>query len=333
MLQPRITIVEGYAAIESLMDLDGGSGKAEAWGLRMNLQTVTFPLDNVVVTDDALMSEAADAIQIFGSWAPSFFRIAGNTGEAAIVVYEEAAQDQIGRVEIARLCEAKLAGEAVLQHAPETLDAAFGLGTLCGDESDAELLESAAELSGFLLAGELFVDGPVIVVASEDAAAIAVEGDGDAVTAQQALQQPEIALGSFRREELGGEDFAGSIILHAQGGEQWAAAFEPVVRRAVELDQFALTRRAQTALAMSGRSALARRTDAVDTEQPAQGFAAQREAFLFDELVVQVMIVEASVARACQSEDTEACVLGQTSAAGAAAADVSQSRCAALPIA
>ena len=79
-----------------------------------------------------------------------------------------------------------------------------------------------------------------MVVASEDAAAIAVEGDGNAVAAQQALQQAEIALGSFRGEELGGEDFAGGVVLHAQSGEQWAATFEPVVRGAVELDEFAL---------------------------------------------------------------------------------------------
>jgi len=333
MLEPGIAIVERDPAIESLMDLYGGSGKAEASGLRMDLQPVTVPLDNVVVTDDTLMSEAADAIQIFRSRAPGLFRIAGDTGEAAIVVGEEAAQDQVGGVEIAGLCQAKLAGEAVLQHPPKALDAAFGLGTLSGDESDAELLESATELSGFLLAGELFVDGPVLVVASENAAAIAVESDGDTVAAQQALQQAEIALGSFRGEELGGQDFAGSIVLHAQSGEPGAAAFEPVMRRAVELDQFALTSRAQTALAMSGWSALTRRTNAVDTEQPAQGFAAQREAFLFDELVVQVMIVEAGVARACQSEDTDARALGQTAVAGPAAADVRQSRCAALPVA
>ena len=37
MLQPSIAIVERYAAIESLMDLDGGPGKAKAAGLRMNL--------------------------------------------------------------------------------------------------------------------------------------------------------------------------------------------------------------------------------------------------------------------------------------------------------
>ena len=102
--------------------------------------------------------------------------------------------------------------------------------------------------------------------------------------------------------------------------------------RAVELDQFALAGRAQTALAMSGRAAFAWRADAVGAEQPAQGFAAQREAFLFDELLVQVMVVEASVARACRARSGRACA--RAGGGGwAAAADVRQSRCAALPIA
>ena len=258
------------------------------------------PLHDVVVADDALVSEAADAIEIFRSRAPGLFCLAGRAGEAAVVVGDEAAQDQVGGIQVASVGQTKFAGEAILQHAPEALDAAFGLGTLCGDEGDAELFQSATELSGLALAGELLVDGPVLVVASEDAAAIAVEGDGNTVAAQQALQQSEIALGSFRGEELGGQDFAGSVVLHAQSGEQGAATFEPVVRRAVELDQFALTSRAQTALAMSGRSALAWRAETFATEQTTQGFAAQREAFLFDELVVKVMVVEAGVACACQ---------------------------------
>ena len=45
------------------------------------------------------------------------------------------------------------------------------------------------------------------------------------------------------------------------------------------------------------------------------------------------MIVETGVARARQSEDAVTGDLRNASAAGAAAADVSQSRCAALPIA
>jgi hypothetical protein len=126
--------------------------------------------------------------------------------------------------------------------------------------------ESAAELSGLAPAGKLFVDGPVVVIAGEDAAAIAVEGEGDAVAAQEALEKVEVALGGFRGEELSGKDFAGSVVLHAQSGEQRAAAFEPVVRGAVELHELALASRTQTALTMSGRAALARRADAVGTE-------------------------------------------------------------------
>ena len=62
-----------------------------------------------------------------------------------------------------------------------------------------------------------------VVVAHKDAAVIAVESEWNAVAAQQLTQQREIAEGSFGRKEL--------------GGEAGAAALEPVVRRAVELDQ------------------------------------------------------------------------------------------------
>ncbi len=205
----------------------------------------------------------------------------------------------------------------------------FSRGKFGHGASRVQLFESAAELSGVALAGKLFVERPVIVVAGEDAAAIAVEGDGDTEAAQEALEQAEIALGGFGGEELGGEDFAGGVVLHAQSGEQRAAAFEPVVWGAVELHELAFASRGQTALAMSGRTALAWRADAVGTEQAAQGFAAEREALVFDELVMKMMIVEAGVAGARQSEDAVARGFGGASVAGAAAADVRQRRCAA----
>jgi len=91
-----------------------------------------------------------------------------------MVIGNELLQYGIGRVEIGGLRQAEFAGEAILEQAPETFDAALGLGSLGGDEGDAELFESTAKLRGLALAGELFVDGPVIVVAGEDAAAIAV---------------------------------------------------------------------------------------------------------------------------------------------------------------
>jgi hypothetical protein len=63
------------------------------------------------------------------------------------------------------LGQAEFTGEAILKHAPKAFDAAFGLRGLRGDEGDAELLERATELRGLALAGELFVERPVIVVA------------------------------------------------------------------------------------------------------------------------------------------------------------------------
>ena len=188
-------------------------------------------------------------------------------------------------------------------------------------------------MGGLALAGEFFLDGPVVVVANEDAAAIAVEGRGQAEAAEQALEQAKVAFGSFRREELSGEDFAGSVVLHAESGEARATAFEPVVRAAVELHQFAFASDAQTALAMSGSATFTGRAEALAAQQAAEGFAAEREAFLFGELFAKVMVIEAGIASASQMQDAIPHALGQAAMAGPPAAGVCQSRLAALPIA
>jgi len=86
------------------------------------------------------------------------------------------------------LGQAEFTGEAILKHAPKAFDAAFGLGLCAAMKVMPSCLERATELRGLALASELFVERPVIVVAGEDAAAIAVEGDRDAVAAQEALE-------------------------------------------------------------------------------------------------------------------------------------------------
>ena len=65
-----------------------------------------------------------------------------------------------------------------MQHAPKALDAAFGLGAVGGDEGDAELFQGTAELGGLAFSGELFFDGPAVVVADEDAAVILLKASG-----------------------------------------------------------------------------------------------------------------------------------------------------------
>jgi len=78
-------------------ELHLGTGEAEAFWLGRDLETAAVPLHDVVIADDALVDEAADAAEIFGGRAPSLFPFLGERAEAAVVVGQEAAQDIVGR--------------------------------------------------------------------------------------------------------------------------------------------------------------------------------------------------------------------------------------------
>ena len=71
-----------------------------------------------------------------------------------------------------------------MRAAAEAFTTAFCLRTIGGDEGDAELLRGATELRGLAFPSELFIDGPVFIVADEDAAVIPVEGEWQPVAAQ-----------------------------------------------------------------------------------------------------------------------------------------------------
>ena len=51
VLQAGVAVVERDAPIESLIEVDFGSGKAEAAGLLGDLEALAFPLHDVVVAD------------------------------------------------------------------------------------------------------------------------------------------------------------------------------------------------------------------------------------------------------------------------------------------
>ena len=326
VLQTGFAVVKGNAAIKSLIDLDFGSGKAEALTLLRDLETLALPLHDVVVADHALMDKAADVVQIFRCGTPCGLHFAGAAGEAAVEVGDEYAQHGIGGVQIASLSEAQLAAQTILEHAPETFDAAFGLGTASGNEGDAELLQGAAELGGLAFAGELFFHRPEVVVADEDAAVIAIKGERDTAVTQQLAEQGEIAGSGFGGKELSGEDFTGGIVLQTERRETGAAAFEPVVRGAVELYQFAFTGGAQTALAMSGSAAFSGRADAGLAQQPAEGFATEGEALDLAKFFAEMVIVEAGIGGAGQTKGGLAHPFRQTAGTGLSAVGVRQSR-------
>ena len=101
------------------------------------------------------------------------------------------------------------------------------------------------------------------------------------------------------------------------------------MRTTIELHEFAELRGTHTALAMNGSTALSRRAETLHTQQPAKGFAIEREALALDKFFAEVVIVEAGVGAACQLHDALAHGVRQAAVAGSPAISVRQSR---LPV-
>ena len=93
---------------------------------------------------------------------------------------------------------------------------------MSGDEGDAELIEGVAELGVLAFSGELFREGPRVVVAHKDAAAIAIESQRHTVTTQELAEQREIAESGFGGKELSGQDFASGVVLLSRGPRPWS---------------------------------------------------------------------------------------------------------------
>jgi hypothetical protein len=145
-----------------------------------------------------------------GFWEPAAggFHFAGLTDEPVVVVGDELAQHGVSSVDVGRLGQSQFAGEAILQHTQETFDAAFGLRAVGGEEGDAELFQCAAELGGLAFSGELFFDGPVIVVADEDSAVVAVNSQQHTAAAQQLAKQARDSRTWFLRGRTGRPGFS-----------------------------------------------------------------------------------------------------------------------------
>src|SRR5208282_2366869 len=187
--------------------------------------------DDVVGADHALVMQAQATGQIEATrQAAEVARgLGGGAGKALVVVGAEALEHGVGLLQGGGAGEAKFADQAVLAGAPGALDTALGLGRVGGDLLDAEVVESPSELGGRLFSGELFGQGPVGIVALEDAVAVAVEAERDAVSGDHAAESAEIAESIFGFAlEVSGQDLAGGVILEAEEGELGAAALEPV---------------------------------------------------------------------------------------------------------
>ena len=85
-----------------------------------------------------------------------------------------------------------------MQRLPEALDAPVRLRRAGGNVADAEVLQDAPEVGRVLGAAELFGERPVRIVADEDAQAIAIEGQGQAVLRAEVGEQGGVAVQVLR---------------------------------------------------------------------------------------------------------------------------------------
>src|SRR5258706_7539193 len=90
MFQAGVAIVERDAPIEGLIDLYFGASEAEPACLLGNLEASALPLHDVVVTNHALVHQAADTIEDLRSSTPRGFFFARQPSETAAVVYRGA---------------------------------------------------------------------------------------------------------------------------------------------------------------------------------------------------------------------------------------------------
>src|SRR5258707_4488335 len=97
MMKLAVSVVDLDASSKGFAELHLGTGEAETFWLGRDLETAAVPLHDVVIADDALVDEAADAAEIFGGRAPSLFRFSGSAAEAADARGEVAAREtQVG---------------------------------------------------------------------------------------------------------------------------------------------------------------------------------------------------------------------------------------------
>jgi hypothetical protein len=177
------------------------------------------PLHDVVIADDALVNAAADAAEMFGSHAPSLFRFSRSAAEAAVVSRAGSAAGHRWRWRDRWRPRGGVHWQGDLEKYPTALDAALGLGAVGGNVDDAGLRKSATELGRLTFSRKSSLRRPVVIVTHEDTVLVPIEAERDAVAAQQAAEQAEIAAGIFGGEELGGENFARGFIEKAQESE------------------------------------------------------------------------------------------------------------------
>ena len=113
--------------IEQLADLDAGARPGAAGGAGRELDAARAQADGVVAGHDATVAAAQDEGQRRRGPPPHGVGIHRRAREAPIEVLHKVGQERVGRLPTVDPMHPELTNEAILQRAPEPLDATLAL--------------------------------------------------------------------------------------------------------------------------------------------------------------------------------------------------------------
>src|SRR5262245_1922871 len=167
--------IDQQPPIEALAGLDATARIGETARPAGDLGPARAEANRVVARHGAPVTAAQDIGEVARRPPPGRGGVRRRMGKAAIEVGEERGEKDVGGLEGCDAVKAEFDDEAVLQRAPEALNAALRLGRAGRDVADAEVVQDAAEVGRVLRALELLLERPVPVIADEDVEAIPVQ--------------------------------------------------------------------------------------------------------------------------------------------------------------
>lgn len=320
-------VEDGDASIEALVYLDSGLRVATALRPGQELDVVGRDRDRVVVADDAAVLEAEDRLRVEPD-RPRAIRGGGirrGLRKARIVTRQELTEEGVGPRAISDLRQPQFRAQPILESAKEPLDATFRLRAAGRNPADSQLVEGAGDLRRRGAALQLLVHregglfGPM-----EDAMAIAVDRDGDALGVHECAQHQEVPMGIFLVAKDGGGHFPGGIVYDGEQSQTRAPLLEPVVVAAIQLDQQAGRGHALSAPPVSRRASPPGTAEPGRAEDAVDGGLGEHEAFAFSQELTKVRMVDSGVGGLGELDDPDADGFSHASRRGATAVPVDQ---------
>ena len=133
--------------------------------------------------------------------------------------------------------------------------------------------------------------------------AVAVDGQRDAIAADRLAHDDEVARDVLLVAEGGRGHPPGRVVDRADEGQPWAAALEPVVARAVGLEEHAGLGHPVAPAAVAGCAAATRAGDPGGPEDPADAHPADDDPLALGQQLGEVAVVGAVVSTAGEGPD------------------------------